>query len=341
MLLPPGQILHKDLSTSFTNFEELLLDLRDNRFSGYLRLNFWEFEGVLVLDNGKIIQASVSEKENLVMGETAVAEILEKSDNKDGTIDVHRLQNEVALALSSVIGATFYKSGEELGGNNLARIFRQLGTEEITGYVNLQFGDKKGSGTVYLLEGIPVESVIISNSGRVLHGEAVFRKILEVGHLISEQIKIYQNHEMDHLKEETGFIFPKEYSPVVEFWSIFFQIVPPEIDKIIKRNVFWDFWQDARRKYARYFRELTADPPFLEWSEGKLVVHKICQIEKVNEGFIRCSADVITKLPDRKRKKINVAKILDTLQKKYALLPQNDLFQDPVLIIRKIFRDIQ
>lgn len=99
MLLPIGIEKHKNLSTSFTRFDHLLQDLGDNRFSGYIKLNFWGYEGVLVLDTGRMVEAYSTEQGVDLTGEEAVLRILRKAADPEGSIEVHELSNEVAISL--------------------------------------------------------------------------------------------------------------------------------------------------------------------------------------------------------------------------------------------------
>ncbi|MEJ2413298.1 MAG: hypothetical protein P8Y34_09965 [Anaerolineales bacterium] len=57
MIFPKREPVYQNLNTSFTNFGELLVDLNENSFTGVVQVSFWEYEGVMLLDNGNIINA--------------------------------------------------------------------------------------------------------------------------------------------------------------------------------------------------------------------------------------------------------------------------------------------
>ena len=140
MLLPIGNVLHKELSTSFVNFSEFIRDLRQSRFSGYIRLNFWQF----------------------ITGTVALLRIIDKSRDKEGALDIHKLSDEVALVLASALGAEMQKMYELPNGNTMEKLLDTLEEKSFTGYLDMQFGGKAGFGTVYFLEGLAVESVLMS-----------------------------------------------------------------------------------------------------------------------------------------------------------------------------------
>ena len=57
MIFPKRDSVYQNLNTSFTNFGELLVDLKENSFTGVVQVSYWEYEGILLLDSGNIINA--------------------------------------------------------------------------------------------------------------------------------------------------------------------------------------------------------------------------------------------------------------------------------------------
>ena len=54
-LLPAGKSLHGMLATHYTRLKALIRDLEESRFSGYLKVEFWEYEGYLIFDTGIVV----------------------------------------------------------------------------------------------------------------------------------------------------------------------------------------------------------------------------------------------------------------------------------------------
>ncbi len=84
MVIPKGKVIHEDLSTSYTDIDELLRDLRQNSFTGYCQVNFWEYRGTLFLDRGRIINAFEEAGSVHATGDRAIRSILAKAKQKDG-----------------------------------------------------------------------------------------------------------------------------------------------------------------------------------------------------------------------------------------------------------------
>ena len=57
MIFPEGEVVHKNLSTSYTSLNGLLMSLKSEDFSGYVKMGFMDYEAVLFMDSGDIINA--------------------------------------------------------------------------------------------------------------------------------------------------------------------------------------------------------------------------------------------------------------------------------------------
>ncbi len=337
MLLPPGTVLHKDLNTSFTNFEKLLLDLKENRFSGYLHLNFWGYEGILVLDNGKMIQGYSVAERLLLLGEKAILKILEKAREKDGTIDVHLLSNEVAIGLAAVLGATLFLEEENVIGGKLPRIFSEMEESGFTGYLDIDFSNKRGSATVYFLDGVPVEAVIMSNTGKLVSGEIVFQKITEISERITGSVKIYRNARVENIREDQLFIFPHTTSARLEFWNKVIELFRHEFTRVVKKFDFDQLFQNSRVEVGRQFPCFDSiDMAFVLKKEEGLQVRRIIPLHNFEEGLLLCLFLILEKIPTRKRKKINQHWMMEQLKR--FIQEKDELLPEPETVLKKIFQ---
>ena len=68
MIFPRRDAVYQNLNTSFTNFGELLVDLKENSFTGVVQISYWEYEGILLLDNGNIINGIEEINGNIITG---------------------------------------------------------------------------------------------------------------------------------------------------------------------------------------------------------------------------------------------------------------------------------
>ena len=315
MLLPSGIEKHKNLSTSFTKFDQLLQDLGENRFSGYLKLNFWGYEGVLVLDTGRMVEAYSSEKDIYLTGEQAVLRIINKGAEGEGSIEVHELSSEIAIALGYAFQSSRYKEENTLANYSLGQIFDLLEKESVTGYIDFQFNRKKGSGTVYYLEGTPVEAVIMSNSGKLVCGEAVFQKFYEIGEFFQPDVTIHRVAEPQSIVEDKAFIIPWQHQKYIEFWQNVFEYMNKLTAEQLKRN---KFYQDIRKvcsEVSDHYPILDLENGDIEITETKFLVKKIVHHRTFRQGIAMVLHKLLQQIPPRRFRKLNIKDIIADMKK--------------------------
>ncbi len=339
MLLPPGIEKHKNLSTSFTEFEHLLQSLAENRFSGYIKLNFWGYEGVVVLDTGHIIEAYSAEDDVFLTGEQAVLAVIKKASClDDGTIEVYDLPSEVALALAYALQAQKYEDQDAFINYTLGQIFDVLERESINGYIDIEFSGNKGRGTVYYLEGMPVEAVITSFSGRSYSGQRVFSKFLEIGERIQPYVIVYKTDNPHSIVEDEAFLIPWQHQKTVQFWKDFLMFMHSLMADQFRKNKFFSL-------FKKICDEVSDPYPFLKPGEGAIeLCDQTFRVKRIlyNPAFVQGMTIVLNKMLQqmsaRRIRKLDLQKIVNQVQKiahKYEIEKPN-----PQMLVQQVFRGI-
>jgi hypothetical protein len=346
VLLPKGLEKHKNLSTSFTRFNQLLQELAENRFSGYVKLTFWGYEGVLVLDTGHIIEAYSSEESAYLTGEQAVLRVLSRSEGQDGSIEVHELSSEVALGLAYAFQSSHYDDGE-LSNYSLGQVFDFLEREAITGFVDLQFSGKKGTGTVYYLEGTPVEAVIMSSTGKVVSGEQVFYKFLEIGELVQPHVLVSRVKEPQMIVEEQAFVIPWQHQKYLNFWTEFLQYMSKLISEQLKSKLMVEqfkkdnFYNDFRKvsiEISDHYPFLHPDKGDVKVLPGKFTLTRVLPHPTFLQGMTMVINKVLRRVSSRRFRKLDIETVINEVT---ALTQKNDIQQtqlDPQKLVFQIFK---
>lgn len=340
MLLPQGTEKHKNLSTSFTRFDQLLHDLSENRFSGYIRLNFWSYEGVLVLDTGHIAEAYSTDKEVYLTGEQAVLRILLKASEADGDIEVHELSSELSLALAYALQASEYKDQNELSNYSLAQIFDLLERELITGYVDIQFSGKRGFGTVYYLEGTPVEAVVMSNTGKIVSGENVFHKFLEIGELIQPFVKIHRVVNPNSIREEEAFLIPWQHEKYIFFWRELLHYMHQLMSGPFKRENFYLNFKKACQEISDHYPFLNPEKGEVILSKETFAVTRILHHATFVQGMAVVLNRMLKRLPTRKIRKLNLEQVIADIKKLGDKNDVNTSLIEHQRLVAQMFRGI-
>lgn len=162
MLIPKGQTVHENLSTSFTHIEQLVEGLRRKYFSGYCHVSFWEYDGMLFLHEGHIVNAQEEigmRGTEVLTGDTAIAHILAKAREKDGNISVYQLSAKTVKTLLSAMHVTPKYEALSTDLTSLDRVMALLQKEQLSGYIEILFEHDAGLANLLLAEGEVIESL--------------------------------------------------------------------------------------------------------------------------------------------------------------------------------------
>ena len=336
MLLPVGDGVQKELNTSYTQFDRLLYDLFENRFSGYLRISFWGFEGLLVLDAGRMVQGTTSEREIYLMGEQAVLRILTKVQDPDGVIEIISLSNEIAITLGFALQAVLHEDNDVLQKATIKDIVHFVGAEGITGYLDIEFHAQKGNGTLYFLEGQPVDAIIRTPSGKVAGGQPVIAKILEISEKIHPDVRLYYTSGQPKIIEEYAFLLPWAHQRYMDFINDVIRVFNESIKQgVVRRKSFLDHLEELKNQLAEEYPFFQPENDTLGFQNGQFVLKKILHHKSFLLGFTELVRQIMRRVPDRRLKKLDQEKILNALlelQEHYGI-PQQQ-FNVPSFVYR-------
>ena len=314
MLIPPGNGKHKHLNTSYTKFDQLLHDFSENRFSGYIKIIFWGFEGVIVFDTGRMIQAFSSEKSEYLTGENAVIKIVEKSSEADGEIEVNELSSEIANSLGFAIEASSNGKKNTLTNKSVSELAAYFKRKQISGFIDLQFNRKRGVGTIYFLEGSPVESIVMTNHGKMVRGGQILRKVNKIENLI-QSIEVHQIDNPKPIVQENAFIIPWLHNKYLELWNDIFQYFEILIYKNKKNDRFYDDINDDRKNLKSKFPFLEPSLGKVQIKKGEFLVNGIIHQKLFFDGMVSLLRENFKNLPTRRLRKIDFMQVISDLQK--------------------------
>ncbi len=300
MILPKGQAVYANLSTSFTHLDALLAELESNRFTGYVQVNAWEYEGILLLVVGDLTHAIEETKSASRHGPAAAEAIAARAQDKDATISVYRLPEELAELLAGLFrGEPVYK---DLASDftSLDKLIAKLEDEKHTGYVEIRLPKAEGPASVFMRDGQTIES-IISSDDTTLTGSDALAQILKTaanGHALFtvyrvDLAKAYDGD--DSLADHFG------RAKVLSLWREVLRAAERAVDGQVKPGTF-------QMALKREFVDHAAAYPFLdpfaaefEYRSGQIRFDGKAAVDQFNQGLAECLTQALSKLLTEQR----------------------------------------
>lgn len=256
MILPKGQTVYENLNTSFTSFGELLLDLKRNSLTGFVQVSFWEYEGVLFLDSGTIVNGVEEARGRKTTGQGAVNNITRKVQEKDGTISVYGLSAEMVTMLASMTRSEVVYKDLSTDFTSLEQLVAKLQSEGHTGYVEVAMKDGKGVGIIFLQDGDAIES-ILSINGNAISGAQVLRRVVESASALGAAFNVYKAAVEEAFDESAEIMARFELPQLLEVWQEIIATVERTADGLFSEGHFLNTFKDT-------LIERVEDYPFLD-----------------------------------------------------------------------------
>ncbi len=160
MILPRGNSLWSNLSLSFVVIDELMLFLKKNDFTGCVHFILTDSQGVVLLQEGDIVNGTEEKNGVKKRGQEVVDGIISKArEHKNGVINVSEFSVETIAILTEVFSMSVSLLHEKLSAefSNIIRFVDTLKKDNFNGYIELTFPKDRRNGV----------EIIVFNKGQI------------------------------------------------------------------------------------------------------------------------------------------------------------------------------
>ncbi len=296
MIFPKVRVLYENLNTSFTNAGELLLNLKSNSVTGYMQVSFWEYEGILFLDNGNIINAIEETEGRRKTGQDAVSNVTARAKTRDGSINVYGLSGEMVTMLSGVVESEVVHKDLSTDYTSLDKLIVKLQDEGHTGYIEVILKNERGSGIIFLQAGETIES-ILSNGGEVVSGTEILSRIVQTASTLGATFNVYKATPEEAFIEGTEIMAGFDLPQLLEVWGEIINTVERVIDDLSGTGHFLNTFKDTQIEKADEYPFLNPFDNEFEYKNG-LVAFYGESVTNFSRGLGECLGAAVGKLSD-------------------------------------------
>lgn len=294
MIFPKGQTVYKDLNTSFTNIGELLLDLKTNSFTGYVQVSFSEYEGILFLDSGNIVNAVAEAEGKRKTGQEAVSNVTTRAKDRNGAISVYGLSGEMVINLAGMVESEAVYKDLSTEFTSLDKLIAKLQNEKHTGYVEVVMKDEHGAGLIFLRAGHPIES-ILSINGDTLSGAVILRRIIETASAVGAVFNVYQATAEEASAEDTQIMASFDLPQLLEVWGEIISSAERVADGLSSEGHFVNTFKDILMERADDYPFLDPFAAEFEYRDGQIAFHGE-SVKNFSQGLGECLNTTIGRL---------------------------------------------
>lgn len=287
MILPKEKVIYENLNTSFTSFVELLSDLKTNHFSGVVQINFWDYEGILFIDSGNIINALEEFEGRRQIEQDAINSLLEKVKDKNGSISVYSLSSDLVSMLATIVKTEIVYKELTSDFTNLEKLLEKLKDEQHTGYIEILTKEEKHIATIFIQGGDPIESILSTDSTAIAK-TGIHPKIFES---VKSGGAIFNVYKAGLRSDNSNLLTSAEIVPLLDFWGQAIAIVENRYDPGSFTRVFKEILIKKADKYP--FLDPFADE--LKYANGKLNLEGNFS-SNFNQGIIEVLQELLSEI---------------------------------------------
>jgi len=172
VIFPKGEVVHKNLSTTYTDLSALLDTLKLEGFCGTIEMDFPEARGFLFIDSGEIVNGEVRTGGNSgrVIGQEAARTLLAFSKQKDGVLSIYRLLPEQVALIANNLNHEILFKGLSTHFVHLDQFLLKLKEERHTGFIEVMTKEHHPMGVLFIEGGEPVEMFATPKAGPSVFG---------------------------------------------------------------------------------------------------------------------------------------------------------------------------
>ena len=312
MILPQGKAQYENLNTSFVDFAELVRDLQGNSFTGYVRVSFWQYDGVVFLDSGAIMNA-IEEVDGIrSTGPRAVTSVMERARGRDGTLGVYALSAEVLTMLVSALRSQVVHKDLDTDFSSLEQLITNLESEGHTGYIEVAVKDGKGDALIFINAGQVVESVF-SAGGDVVSGVRVLPHIVDTVAALGAVFNVYRASYDEAFGETTEVAAALDLPHLLEVWQDILAAIEIVVDSRVGEHGFLSAFKDALLSKAEDYPLLDPFAGEFEYKEGG-ITYTGRVVGDLSRGLTDCLLMTLEKVAERTPRADLLADIAEQLE---------------------------
>lgn len=295
MIFPRGSALYENLNTSFTQLDAMLAELQNNQFTGYVQLTGWEYEGNLLFDTGRIVNATETFKDQQRHGPGAAESIAVKGKEKDNAVSVYRLSAEVTQLLANLFtGEPLYKDlGNDLTG--LDKLIAKLQSEKHTGSVEARWVQGKDAATILLREGQVIECAWLAKDALV-SGAATLDQIIKATAGAPVSFTVYRTDLTRVYSADLDLADSFARPTVLALWQTVLNLIETTTDRWVKPGTFNAALRRACIAQATTYPFLDPFVAEFEYRDGQIKFEGQASIARFNIGLSESLAQTVRDL---------------------------------------------
>jgi hypothetical protein len=287
MLILKGQIIHKNLSTTYTQMDQFMAGLQKQQFTGLCTVSFWEYDGVLFLVGGDMvngleeigIRAPVKHT-----GDRAIQNILDAAREKGGELNVYTLPEAYVAMLSAALHVAPKYENLSTDLTSLDKLIALLQKEALSGYIEVLLENEAGTANLFFIEGELIGSVLAPPDNKLVADTASVQQIDDLCQQHNAVFNVYQANEMSATAEAGSHLEGPVPRDVISLFETILTHLEIAADAVAKPGTFQKVFKSVLPQLADTYVFLDPFVGDFHYTTGKLAYTGDANYKEFTDG---------------------------------------------------------
>ena len=153
VVIPSQQPVLENLNAYYLDIRKLLEHFQGEIGSGGIHFKSHTAEGVLFFDQDQLPSGFLQEKDNTLSGHEAIERLLDAGKANNFHVTVYRVDPEEVYYWAGIQTAEKIYKDLSTEFTDLEGLIKKMGSEKLTGYIDIRIGRGEQSGLIFLING--------------------------------------------------------------------------------------------------------------------------------------------------------------------------------------------
>ncbi len=287
VVIPRQQPVLENLNIYYLNVRKLLEHFQGEIGAGGVYFKSHAAEGVIFFDQNELLSGFFKNRDIEISGNEAIERLLEAGGDYNFSVNIYEISPEEVYYWASIPTAEQIYKDLSTEFTDLEGLVKKMGSEKLTGFIDVSIGDGKEMGLIFLINGkIRGGSYSWANgspSPSKKNQDLLIRKTKELGGSFNVCRIPLTNSETD---KEPDLATAKHLATAIEFLEELLRIFEKVVR--IKRKKRTDFQKLLKQKLVEHAEQYAFLDPFageFEYAENKITFSGQTKEQNLVEGL--------------------------------------------------------
>lgn len=195
IIIPKGKPIHKELSSSFVNFDKLIEELNNTGFSGVIHMVGVKHEVEILMEFGSMLNIRLSADDTLV-GKNHLPKVYDVLKAENFLISTYQMPPESVLFVSLALRSERVYERLSTEFTSTKKLVHKLEQEKGDFFIEAIFHKNLGAGLLFIQDGQLVDAILAQPGKDLISGDHAMKEVMDGSQELGADLNVYKANDI-------------------------------------------------------------------------------------------------------------------------------------------------